>query len=43
MAVESGLHDNGPDVDSKVEQHDHEQTNLGPSSLAEALQIKHKA
>jgi len=42
MVVESDLHDDGPDVNSKVEQHDHEQSNLGPSPLAQALHVKNK-
>jgi hypothetical protein len=37
------LHHDGPDVNSEIEQHDHEQSDLSSSSLAQALHVKNKA
>ena len=42
IAVESDLHDDGPDVDTGVQDDDSKQTKLSTASLAETLDIQDK-
>ena len=42
IAVESDLHDDGPDVDGGVQDDDSKQTELSTASLAETLDIEDK-
>lgn len=42
IAVESDLHDDGPDVDTGVQDDDSKQTELSTASLAETLNIQDK-
>jgi hypothetical protein len=40
VAVESGLHDDRPDVNTQVQDNNQDKTNLGSSSLAESIHIE---
>ena len=42
MAVESGLHDDRPDVHTQVQDDNQDKANLGPSSLAESLHVENE-
>jgi hypothetical protein len=40
VAVEPGLHDDRPDVHTQVQDNNQNETNLGPSSLAQSLHVE---
>jgi hypothetical protein len=42
VAVESGLHDDRPDVHTQVQDNNQDKTDLGPSSLAESLHVENE-
>lgn len=43
MSIELGLHHDGPNVDSHIQNNDGIQAELGTSTLVEALHIKDEA
>lgn len=43
MALESGLHDNGPDIHADVEDDDSVETNLGAAALAKVFHVEDEA
>ena len=42
VAIEPGLHDNGPDIHPQVQNNNQDKTNLGPPSLAEPLHVENE-